>query len=129
MSRYGLGEGRHGVAGSLLGSCSREARNYGECDQSRMDGRQRPKYFANTSPGVNPQLACARLDPDGTPGNPGRHWKCNIAFLLGKGRLDYRTSHLRGRWIVIDESRGASGNTAGITPVERGRSLLTANCL
>src|SRR6266568_8040934 len=56
-------------------------------------------------------MAHAWLDTDGTPGDAGRRWKCSVASLFGKGPMDHRTSDLRRRWRILDESGSADRNT------------------
>ena len=114
LGRHGVSEGGAGITRSLFRRRSCEARYHGERNQPWMDGRQRLEHLARAGPAAHPKLACARLDTDGTLGNARRRRQRGRAVLLGKGPLDHGTGHLRGRWRIIDESRGPARNSARI---------------
>src|SRR4029453_13114054 len=76
-----------------------------------MDRGQRPKHIARCGSAVDSELAHWRLDTDATLGNTGGRRRRGGTFLFRKNALDYRTSHLRRRWRIINESGNSSRNT------------------
>jgi NAD(P)-dependent dehydrogenase (short-subunit alcohol dehydrogenase family) len=110
LGRHGVSEGGAGVSRSILCRRRREARHHGERNQPRMDGRQRLEHVARAGAATHPDLARARLDPDGPVGNARRCRQRGSALLLGTGPVDHGPGGLRRRWRVLDEPRGSARN-------------------
>jgi NAD(P)-dependent dehydrogenase (short-subunit alcohol dehydrogenase family) len=62
-----------GITRPLFRRGTGQTRHHSECDQSGADREQRAEQSARRGAGSHQELAQARLDPDGTPGNAGRH--------------------------------------------------------
>ncbi len=123
LGRHGFSQGGAGVSRSLLRGGTRQTRHHGECDQPWMDRGQRIELAAAAGARPHQELARARVDSNGTPGNARRcRQRCN-AVLFRASRLDHRTGDLRRRRRVIDESRGPAGNTARVAAPEEWPSV------
>jgi hypothetical protein len=107
-----VSEGGPGVPRPLLRRGRGEAWDHGKCDQPWVDGEQRLEHFARGGLAVDPPLARAGVDADGTLGHARGCWGCSRALLLGKGPLDHGTGDLRGWGCLVDESRGPTRNPA-----------------
>ena len=120
LGRHGFSQGGTGVSRSLLRGGTRQTRHHGQCDQPWMDRRQRTELAAAAGARPHQELARARVDSNGTPGNARRYRQRCSAVLFRASWLDYGTGALRRRRRLIDESRSPAGNTARVAaPEER----------
>ena len=132
LGRHGFSQGGTGVSRSLLRSGTRQTRHHGQCDQPWMDRRQRTELAAAAGARPHQELARARVDSNGTPGNARRYRQRCSAVLFRASWLDYGTGALRRRAphrrIQKSRRKYSSGSCTRKTAVCR-KCLVNTRCL